>query len=124
MSRAFPSALVEGHEHLIASMTNDPKDRHVLAAAVHTEAPLIVTANLKDFAEPDLHVHGVEARHPDQFLLDQLDADESTVLRCLAEQRGDDSTPPMDAPEFFRTFLATVPRFALAAQALSDRGMT
>lgn len=121
MNRAFPAALVEGHEHLVASMTNDPKDRHVLAAAVHAGAQQIVTANLRDFAEPDLRGHGIEAIHPDHFLLDQLEADESTVLRCLAEQRGDYSAPPQDAAEFFRTFLATVPQFALAAQALSGR---
>lgn len=30
----FPEALVEGYEALTLSMTNDPKDRHVLAAAV------------------------------------------------------------------------------------------
>lgn len=30
-------------------MTNDPKDRHVLAAAVRGHAGLIVTANIKDF---------------------------------------------------------------------------
>ncbi len=34
MREAFPEAMVTGHESLIASMTNHPKDRHVLAAAV------------------------------------------------------------------------------------------
>jgi predicted nucleic acid-binding protein len=36
MQRAFPGAEVKGYEDLIAKMTNDPKDRHVLAAAVNT----------------------------------------------------------------------------------------
>jgi hypothetical protein len=53
MRAAFPLAEEEarGYESLIPAMTNDPKDRHVLAAAaaVRANAELIVTANLKDF---------------------------------------------------------------------------
>ena len=33
MRSAFPQALVTGFEHLVDQMTNDPKDRQVLAAA-------------------------------------------------------------------------------------------
>jgi predicted nucleic acid-binding protein len=36
MTSAFPEALVSGYEHLIASMPNEPKDRHVTAVAVAT----------------------------------------------------------------------------------------
>lgn len=49
MTTAFPLAAVGGHTDLIPAMTNDPRDRHVLAAAVRGNADLIVTANLKDF---------------------------------------------------------------------------
>jgi hypothetical protein len=34
IQRAFPQAMVEVPDTLIESMTNDPEDRHVLAAAV------------------------------------------------------------------------------------------
>ncbi|HWB84930.1 MAG TPA: hypothetical protein VG675_12365 [Bryobacteraceae bacterium] len=34
MAEAFPEALVTGYDAIIPSMTNDPKDRHVLAAVV------------------------------------------------------------------------------------------
>lgn len=50
MRHHFPSALVHGHEALIARMPNDPKDRHVLAAAVRSGADYVVTFNLKDFS--------------------------------------------------------------------------
>ena len=43
MSRHFPDATVTGYEHLIGSMENDPKDRHVLAAAVRGGAEVLVT---------------------------------------------------------------------------------
>lgn len=44
MERAFPEAMVTGHEPLVSSMTNDPKYRHVMAAAVRGRADVIVTS--------------------------------------------------------------------------------
>lgn len=49
LSAAFPEAYITGHEDLIPSMTNHPKDRHVLAAAVKDNVDVIVTDNKKDF---------------------------------------------------------------------------
>lgn len=46
MRSAFPDANVTGYQSLVPSMENDPKDRHVLAAAVRANAEVIVTANL------------------------------------------------------------------------------
>ena len=60
MRRAFPEAMVEDYEHLVASMTNHPKDRHVLAAAVAADADVIVTLNIRHFprtaCDPSLHL--------------------------------------------------------------------
>src|SRR4051812_12300579 len=49
MRSAFPEALVTGYEDIIDAMKNDPKDRHVLAAAVRSEAHSIITVNKKHF---------------------------------------------------------------------------
>jgi predicted nucleic acid-binding protein len=49
MQRAFPFATVEGHEELVAAMTCDRKDRHVLAAAIHSGCEVLVTFNTSDF---------------------------------------------------------------------------
>lgn len=50
MDRAVPNALIKGHETLIEGLAlPDPDDRHVLAAAIHGRAQMIVTFNLKDF---------------------------------------------------------------------------
>ena len=46
MAAHFPDAGVAGHEQLIGSMTNHPKDRHMLAAAVAGRADVLVTENL------------------------------------------------------------------------------
>src|SRR5690606_21900486 len=48
---AFPEALITGYEPLAENLTNDPKDRHVLAAAIRGGCPLILTFNLKHFSE-------------------------------------------------------------------------
>ena len=49
MQRAFPEALVTGYAYLTEVMRNDPRDRHVLAAAVRAGAAVIVTNNVRDF---------------------------------------------------------------------------
>jgi hypothetical protein len=41
MSRSFPDAMVTGYESLTEGMSNDPKDRHVLAAAVEGDGELL-----------------------------------------------------------------------------------
>jgi predicted nucleic acid-binding protein len=71
MTTAFPEALVEGFGSLIVAMPNDEKDRHVLACAVMAKADCIVTANLRHFREQDISQFGIEALHPDDFLLNQ-----------------------------------------------------
>ena len=46
MSRSFPDALVAGYESLIEGMTNHPKDRHVLAAAVRAPTPRLSSPSI------------------------------------------------------------------------------
>lgn len=66
LSSVYPDAEVptEQVQSLLEQMTNHPKDRHVLAAAVATKAPSVITANLKDFRPQDTRSHGVEAFEP------------------------------------------------------------
>jgi hypothetical protein len=71
MRLAFPDAEVTGYESLIGSMANDEKDRHVLAATVRADAEILVTFNLRDFAEQALKPFDIAAVHPDEFLLNQ-----------------------------------------------------
>ena len=67
-------ALVTGFEPLIDALDlPDPDDRHVLAAAIRCGADAIVTYNLKDFPEHALSTYGIEAIHPDSFIVSQLD---------------------------------------------------
>lgn len=93
MRAVFPDAAVSGYQGIVGSMTNDPKDRHVLAAAVRGGAAVLVTANLTDFPQTSFAAFDLEVIHPDSFLLNQLD--------LYPERRGDaftNSAPPTPAP--------------------------
>ena len=69
MDAIFPAALVDGFQTLITGLTlPDATDRHVLAAAIHAGAAVIVTYNLRDFPSSELAKFGIEAWHPDEFV--------------------------------------------------------
>ena len=73
MDTRFQDALVEGYEHHIDSLAlPDADDRHVLAAAIHSGARIIVTTNLRDFPASALAPFSIEACHPDAFILGLL----------------------------------------------------
>jgi len=96
MRSAFPNAVVKDYEDLIPAMTNDPKDRHVAAAAVRGGAALIVTANIRDFPPESLEQYDIEAVHPDDFLQDQFDLDPTVTVACLRQEPGLDELAPVD----------------------------
>ena len=74
MDKALPDALVTGYEHLIDSIElPDKDDRHVVAAAIHCRASVIVTLNLGDFPAQALGRFSIEAQHPDDFVLALLE---------------------------------------------------
>jgi hypothetical protein len=97
MCETFPDAMVTGYEALVPAMTNDPKDRHVLAAAVRADAAVIVTANLKDFPAS---------------ALDPYDLYPTQTLRCVREQIAAHRNPAVSIEQFLSAFKKTVPRFA------------
>ncbi|GLY48400.1 PIN domain-containing protein [Lentzea sp. NBRC 102530] len=86
MRRHFPDAEVTGYQHLVEAMENDPKDRHVLAAAVCGGAELLITENLKDFPAAAVSSFDIEVLHQDEFLLDQLDLAPELVIAALRRQ--------------------------------------
>ena len=80
MAGAFPEAIVTDYEHLIAAMRNDPKDRHVTAAAVKAGAQVVVTENIRDFSKlPD----GIEAQTADDFLCNLFDLNPDRMMLAL-----------------------------------------
>jgi hypothetical protein len=89
----FPEALVEGYEHLLGVVDNHPKDKHVVAAAAHAGAELILTFNLKDFPDDALAPWGLRAVHPQDYLLTLYSMDRLQVVTRvagIAAKRGED----------------------------------
>jgi hypothetical protein len=78
----------------------DPSDVHVLAAAVAGHADCIVTSNLRDFPEVALVPFGIQAIHPDEFLVAQMDLDQLAVLAAFKEQRQRLRNPAFTPQEF------------------------
>ncbi|NLE96852.1 MAG: PIN domain-containing protein [Propionibacterium sp.] len=68
MQTGFPEAMVVGYEGLERGLSCDPKDRHVLAAAIGAEATHLVTANVKDFDAREVATFDMKLLHPDRFL--------------------------------------------------------
>jgi len=98
---------VTGFEELIESLTlPDPNDRHVLAAAIRSQAGVIVTYNLKDFPESVLDAYGIEAQHPDEFVTHLFDLAAGAVCYCVRCQREALKKPPVSVPELLNTFLS------------------
>lgn len=92
--------LVSGYTALIPTLTlPDPKDRHVLAAAIHAKADVIVTFNLRDFPAQTLALFGIEAQHPDEFVTALLDLDLARVCEAVKRQRATLHHPPKTAAE-------------------------
>ena len=113
MKQYFPESIVENYESLIPLMTNDPKDRHVLAAAVKAKADIIVTFNLKDFPPESLEPYGIKAQHPDEFLLDLFsDYGIDLAADILKQQVADLKKPPMRLQELIERLDCQVPKFS------------
>ncbi|MEV1172406.1 PIN domain-containing protein [Nonomuraea sp. NPDC049784] len=95
MNSAVRDCLVEGYEPLIEGLKlSDPDDRHVLAAAIKARAQVIVTLNLKDFPPEDLAAWDIEAKSPDDFVLDLIDLDGRVVWACVQQIADSRTSPP------------------------------
>lgn len=116
MTRSFPEALVSGHETLIGAMENDPKDRHVAAAAVAAGAEVIVTSNLRDFHPLP---SGIEAQHPDEFLCNLYDLDPDGMVRLVRKQAAALRNPPRSFADVLSGLSKTAPELA---EALGQHG--
>ncbi|MEX2441240.1 MAG: hypothetical protein WD400_01180 [Pontimonas sp.] len=112
MNRRFPESFVSGYQYLMPSMTNHPKDRHVLAAAVQAKADLIVTLNLKDFSTPHLAPHGINVQSPDEFLTEFATSSFTAMRTVIEMQAGALQKPPRSIGEILTILEGKVPTFA------------
>lgn len=117
MEHYFADAMVAGYDDLVPMMTNDVKDRHVLAAAVRGGAEVLVTFNTKHFPAHAVGPFDLEVVHPDDFLLDQLDLYHAPTLRALVELAEGYDSPAMTIDDFLLALTrAGVPKFVDATR--------
>lgn len=100
MNSHVRDCLVTNYEELIPALTlPDPDDRHVLAAAIRSGSDVIVTYNLKDFPADVLGKFGIEAQHPDEFIMHLVDLAPNVVCAAVKRQRQNLKNPPKSVDE-------------------------
>jgi predicted nucleic acid-binding protein len=85
----FPDAVIDGYQGLIEAMKNNPKDRHVLAAAITGGANAIVTNNVRHFPCEALSPYGIECLNADKFIELQYHLDPDLFISVLTQQAED-----------------------------------
>lgn len=104
-NKAFPDALVLNYDGLIDKLDlPDEKDRHVLAAAIKTNANIIVTNNLKEFPDAYLDTYGLKAKSADDFLTDIIDLNLETAVKAFKELVLHKKNPEMDEYQVLESF--------------------
>jgi predicted nucleic acid-binding protein len=123
MEARVEHAVVSGYESLIPSLTlPDPDDRHVLAAAIHGGATVIVTANVRDFPASALAPYGLVAREPDPFVHAILVANPDTAVAAFAADRARLRSPAMNPADYLASLQrAGLAETAAALEAFTDR---
>ena len=103
MNQSVENALVTEYEYLIPNLTlPDPDDIHILATAIHSQADLIITFNLKDFPLSILKNYGIEAISPDDFILELIQMNESKVITTVTQHRKSLKNPPLTVEKYLQ----------------------
>jgi predicted nucleic acid-binding protein len=99
MEEAFEEACVSDFEEFLPACSNlpDQKDAHVMAAAMKTQASVIVTENLKHFPEPLLAQLNIDVRSADAFIADTVDLDPGRAVAAVRKMRERMKKPSMTA---------------------------
>lgn len=117
MRSYFGDALVTGYRDLEPVLQCVPKDKHVLAAAVKSNAAILVTFIPKDFPTRSSDDFDLVVVHPDAFLQNQLGLFENQLIHVLEEQILDYRAPEMDIHELLDLLSCSgIPGFAEAVR--------
>jgi predicted nucleic acid-binding protein len=115
MNESIRDVVVTGYQSLVDVLVlPDPDDRHVLAAAIRAKAQVIVTANLRDFPADVLESWDIEAKHPDDFLIDQHHIDATTMRRIIEDIAQAWRDPAVTASNVLDSLASDAPRAAAA----------
>ena len=99
LRNSFPEAMVDVPLGFEQGLTCDPKDRHVLAAAIVGGCKVIVTQNTNDFPKSSTDPFGIRTVTPGIFLLDLFYLDRPRVVDCLRRIEARNSRYPQTIEE-------------------------
>jgi predicted nucleic acid-binding protein len=106
MNANVKDCLVTDYEALIPQLQlPDPNDCHVLAAAIRASAQFIVTFNLRDFPNEAITPYQIQAKHPDNFILDLFSLNATAVCQAAERQRSRLRKPPKTPDEYLETLI-------------------
>jgi hypothetical protein len=71
---------------------------------------VIVTTNLRHFPSSALQPFNLEAQHPDDFVLHQLNLEPDLALAAIATQRARLTNPPKSVNEFLESLHRVLPK--------------
>lgn len=101
MNSHVRDCVVDGYETLIDQLVlPDEDDRHVLAAAIKCEANFILTFNLKDFPPKTLAKFGIKPIHPDDLIMEMIEADDENVRIAATRHWKSLKKPPKSLDEY------------------------
>lgn len=119
MDTAVRDALITDYEALIETLDlPDVDDRHVLAAAIVGHCAVIVTQNLADFPADKLKAYGIEAHHPDDFLVSHLKRVPEQFCIAIRKVRARLKNPPYSVEDYLG--ILTRQGLAMTASQLAD----
>ena len=120
MDTAFPDANILQYESLITSLSlPDEDDRHILAAAIKDKVDVIVTFNTKDFPAEAVKDFDIEVQHPDNFVSNLIQLDESKAKKAFRNQVRNLKKPPKTGEEVLATLSnAGLPQSVVKLKAL------
>lgn len=90
LEAAFEEALVVDYGTLLpvcAGTLPDPQDAHVVAAALKTQAAIIVTDNLRHFPSAQMDALNLEVRSADGFIADTIALDPGRAVAAIQRMR-------------------------------------
>ena len=118
MNASFPRAMTSGYEPLTSGMYADPKDRHVLAATVHSRSDVLVTDNVKDFDPPSTGPYAMRVERLSHFLSRKLDERPDRMVSALQAMVDRNRHDPRTMPALIDK-MATQPELRGFAQKLN-----
>jgi len=119
LDRAFPDATASGFEPLESQLElPDPDDRHVLAAAIHSECDLLVTSNPKHFSSGELDKHELLVVNVDEAVELLAGWCRESLSEVLNAQIAALRSPPISQEEFLVRLATRAPRGTEAIRAV------